>query len=131
MQNGVLNKQNQPTKFSKHLMGQREGFFLLCTASYCLHAVLLQYRSPCFKKNPCISLYNLVTYNIREMNSRRVLNRSNMIRDVTTATEDFFFSLKKYLDIFGINSRKKLLISSSDYAWLCCNNTGNPTFMAE
>lgn len=25
------------------------------------------------------------------MNSRQVLNRSNVIRDVTTATEDFFF----------------------------------------
>lgn len=65
MQNHVLNKQSQPTKSPKHLMGQREGFCLLCTASYCLHAVLLQYWSPCFKKNPCVSLCNLVTYDIK------------------------------------------------------------------
>lgn len=43
-------KPNQLIESPKHLMGQFMGFFLPCTASYCLHAVLLQYQSPCFKK---------------------------------------------------------------------------------
>lgn len=48
------------------------------------------------------------------MNSRQVLNRSNVIRDVTTATEDFFFFFsfqQRYLDRFGIQIRKELFIS--------------------
>lgn len=49
---------------------------------------------PALKKPTlCVSLIDLEIYDIKQMKSRQVLNRSNVITDVTTATELFLNSI--------------------------------------